>query len=117
MLVENMMGDLKQIRELLPVTNEYVYLDNGSMGPLPVPVCQAIKEFHMDRSHHGRNFSAWWLKVDQMRQRIAEIIDLPERETVHAILNNNGIITALRDNGIRISPFYYNTFTEIDCLI
>lgn len=39
--------------------------------------------------------------------------DLPHREEVHAQLTEKGFITALRHNGIRVSPHFYTTKNEL----
>lgn len=43
--------------------------------------------------------------------------DVPNKEEVYYKLTKKGYITALRNNGIRVSPHFYNTLEELDTFV
>jgi len=39
---------VEEVREHIPVSNEYIYVDNGSTTPLPIPVIEAMDEYFLN---------------------------------------------------------------------
>ena len=81
----------EEIREFFPITKKCVYLDHGSISPLPTPVYDAVVSFLSYRYHRGRDFAAWWEKADEVRCNLAKLIGAQARDiaftgsTSHAI--------------------------------
>ncbi|MBL7681942.1 MAG: aminotransferase class V-fold PLP-dependent enzyme [Flavipsychrobacter sp.] len=46
------------VRQLFPLTHDFTYLNNGTMGPSPYPVIEAVKNGMMDGDHHG-SYGGW----------------------------------------------------------
>lgn len=48
----------KMIRQQFPLAKDKIYLNNGTMGPSPYPVIEAVKNTMMDVDVHG-NYGGW----------------------------------------------------------
>lgn len=46
------------VRQLFPLTKDFAYLNNGTMGPSPYPVIEAVKNGMMEGDHRG-NYGGW----------------------------------------------------------
>ncbi len=48
----------QNVRQLFPLTKDWAYLNNGTMGPSPYPVIEAVRNGMMDGDHHG-SYGGW----------------------------------------------------------
>jgi selenocysteine lyase/cysteine desulfurase len=46
------------VRQLFPLTHDWIYLNNGTFGPSPYPVIEAVKVGMMENDVHG-NYGSW----------------------------------------------------------
>ena len=46
------------VRQLFPLTKDWTYLNNGTFGPSPYPVIEAVKNGMMENDHTG-NYGSW----------------------------------------------------------
>ncbi|MBS1774324.1 MAG: aminotransferase class V-fold PLP-dependent enzyme [Bacteroidetes bacterium] len=46
------------VRQMFPLTKDWAYLNNGTMGPSPYPVIEAVKNGMMEGDLHG-NYGGW----------------------------------------------------------
>ncbi len=46
------------VRQLFPLTQKMIYLNNGTMGPSPYPVIEAVRDGMMEGDHHG-GYGGW----------------------------------------------------------
>lgn len=65
----------KQVRELFPLDKSWAYLNNGTMGPSPYPVIEAVRKGMMDGDQHA-NYGGW----EQTHKKIASFIGANEDE-------------------------------------
>lgn len=72
--------DIQAIRRDFPVTEEYTYLDNASLSPLPLPVIKAIEDMLNERSRMGvKAFWGWTEKIEEVKCLLAGLINaMPE---------------------------------------
>lgn len=67
--------DIDQIRSLFPITEKYTYLNHSSIGPLSIPVQQAIGEavaFQADGSEGNDQMKA---RIPGLKEKIAKLIN------------------------------------------
>lgn len=50
------------------------YLDNAAMSLQPEQVTRAVADFYERRQRLGPDFTAWWERVDELRELVAEMI-------------------------------------------
>lgn len=55
----------KNVRQLFPLTKDWAYLNNGTMGPSPYPVIEAVRNGMMDGDHHG-SYGGWEATEDRL---------------------------------------------------
>ena len=61
--------------DLFPITREWAYLQNASIGPLAAPVVAAVKDVVHSQSTQGTEEYASWLDmVESVRQRVATLL-------------------------------------------
>jgi cysteine desulfurase / selenocysteine lyase len=46
------------VRQLFPLSKKMIYLNNGTMGPSPYPVIEAVRDGMMEGDHHG-GYGGW----------------------------------------------------------
>lgn len=89
-----------KIRELFPVTRQYVYLNHAAVCPISVPVAERMLEYTADLLHHGFvNFEKWGSRVKKVRQLAAQFINANPDEI--AFVPNTSAGLAFVANGIR----------------
>lgn len=90
----------EKVRSDFPVTRELTYLDTAYIGPYPVPVLRAGKDFVEQRSRGIAGRVSEWLDVmDQVRGAIAELISAKTSEiafTTNTTEGTNIVATSLR---------------------
>lgn len=65
----------KNVRQLFPLTRDWAYMNNGTMGPSPYPVIEAVRNGMMEGDHHG-NYGGW----EAAQARLAKFIGADEDE-------------------------------------
>jgi L-cysteine/cystine lyase len=63
------------VRQMFPLTKEWTYLNNGTMGPSPYPVIEAVKNGMMEGDHHG-SYGGW----EATAAKIAKFIGANDNE-------------------------------------
>ncbi|MES2381294.1 MAG: aminotransferase class V-fold PLP-dependent enzyme [Bacteroidota bacterium] len=63
------------VRQLFPLTKDFIYLNNGTMGPSPYPVIEAVKKGMMDMDQQG-NYGGW----EQTCAKLATFVGANENE-------------------------------------
>ncbi len=89
-----------EIRELFPVTKNYVYLNHAAVCPISVPVAERMLEYTSDLLQHGFvNFEKWGSRVKKVRQLAAQFINAEADEIAFAPNTSSGL--AFVANGIQ----------------
>lgn len=65
----------KMVREQFPLTKDWAYLNNGTMGPSPYPVIEAVRKGMMDGDQFA-NYGGW----ESTSKKIAEFVGASESE-------------------------------------
>ncbi len=60
---------VRRLRELLPVTQRVAYLNTGSVGPLPTPVAEVMREWSERELREGRAGAAALQAAQELRAR------------------------------------------------
>jgi len=69
------MDDLAALRDLFPVTKNWIYLDHAAVGSLSLPVAGAVRAYLDDVSRNGCvNYLAWEATIEEARSRCAALI-------------------------------------------
>lgn len=55
----------QNVRQLFPLTKEQIYLNNGTMGPSPYPVIEAVKKGIMDNDQLGK-YGGWEATIEKI---------------------------------------------------
>lgn len=55
----------QNVRQLFPLTKDRIYLNNGTMGPSPYPVIEAVREGMMQSDEYG-NYSGYEKSIDSI---------------------------------------------------
>ncbi len=89
----------KEIRQLFPVTRNYVYLNHAAVAPLPLPVYERIEQHTRDVLKSGVvHFRQWSQAVNGVRQLGAQLINAQPHEIAFAPNTSSGL--AVVANGI-----------------
>jgi selenocysteine lyase/cysteine desulfurase len=65
----------KQVRQQFPLIHDWAYLNNGTMGPSPYPVIEAVRKGLMEGDQNG-NYGGW----EQTQKKIAQFVNAHEDE-------------------------------------
>lgn len=65
----------KMVRQQFPLTKDFTYLNNGTMGPSPYPVIEAVKKGMMDGDMHG-NYGGW----EKLHAKLGKFVGADENE-------------------------------------
>jgi selenocysteine lyase/cysteine desulfurase len=65
----------RNVRQLFPLTKEWAYMNNGTMGPSPYPVIEAVRNGMMEGDHHG-NYGGW----EATQGKLAKFVGADEDE-------------------------------------
>lgn len=85
------MIDWEALRKLFPVTERCVYLDNGSLSPLALPVYEAVDRFLEYRRDVGRDFTSWWETADRVREKLAKLLGADASEICFTDSTTRGV--------------------------
>lgn len=84
--------NLDEIRELIPTSKKYVYLNHAACSPLPTPVITAQKKYLEERSLDAEvAFDSWIEHSQKTRQVIAEFIHASPEEIAFLKNTTEGI--------------------------
>ncbi len=72
------------LREQFPITRWGTYLDHGSRCPTPQAVLERQEAFARFCAQRGRDYAAWWTMADNLRARIAALINAEAAEICYA---------------------------------
>ena len=71
-----------EMRDLVPITRRYAYLDHAAIAPLSTPVRSAMTVFLDRQCEEPFELSHWERLRTQVRSRVAELVSVgPERIT------------------------------------
>src|SRR5262245_26947755 len=88
-----------EIRELFPVTQNFVYLNHAAVCPISVPVYERMQQHTRDLLEHGFvHFREWYAAVGQVRETAAKFINADSDEIAFAPNTSAGL--AIVANGI-----------------
>lgn len=88
-----------EIRQLFPVTKNYVYLNHAAVAPLSWPVFERMQEYTLDLLGHGLvHFREWGEAVKRVRVLAAQLINAHPDEIAFAPNTSSGL--AFVANGI-----------------
>ncbi len=65
----------RAIRELFPLSKDFVYLNNGTLGPSPYPVIEAVKKGMQDMDQFA-NYGGW----EHAANKLASFVGASENE-------------------------------------
>jgi selenocysteine lyase/cysteine desulfurase len=81
-----------QLRQHMPVTDRWAYLDHAAVAPLPAPTVTAMQQWALQAGHEGDTvWASWNHRVGQVRQRVAELINASRREVALVPNTTTGI--------------------------
>jgi selenocysteine lyase/cysteine desulfurase len=82
----------EEIRQLFPVTQNYIYLNHAAVAPLSLPVYERMKEYERDLLEHGMvHFRKWRAAVEHVRELGAKLINARPREIGFAPNTSSGL--------------------------
>jgi selenocysteine lyase/cysteine desulfurase len=89
----------EEIRQLFPVTQNYVYLNHAAVSPLPLPVYEQIEQHMRDVLRSGVvHFRQWSQAINGVRQLGAQLINAQPHEIAFVPNTSSGL--AVVANGI-----------------
>ncbi len=89
----------QEIRQLFPVTRNYIYLNHAAVAPLPLPVYERIEQHTHDVLRSGVvHFRQWSQAVAEVRQLCAQLINAQPHEIAFAPNTSSGL--AVVANGL-----------------
>lgn len=81
-----------EIRELFPVTKNYVYLNHAAVCPISWPVFERMQEYTLDLVSNGFvNFEEWGNRIKQVRQLAAQFINAGADEIAFVPNTSSGL--------------------------
>lgn len=85
--------DVTQIRNLFPVTRNYVYLNHAAVSPLSTRVSSTMAECIADMSQHGTaSFEKWLEPIEEARRLAAELIGASPEEVAFTKNTTSGLL-------------------------
>lgn len=88
-----------EIRQLFPVTQNYIYLNHAAVAPLPLPVYEAMEQHLRSLREQGLvNWPEWGAAIRRVRGLCAQLINASPREIAFAPNTSAGL--AMIANGI-----------------
>ncbi len=96
------MAWLEEVRSLIPITREKVYLDNAGAGPLPGPTVEAVRGFLEKWMREGEPWEEGLRAVVEARRLFAELVGARLEEVAAApgvTYGLNALLASLRLDG------------------
>jgi cysteine desulfurase/selenocysteine lyase len=92
----------KEIRDLFPITREFVYFDHASTGPMSAPARKAIEECVDVYTHRAQfDFSTYFTKLARCRLTVARLIGAEPEEIAFVTNTSEGVYIALANIPLR----------------
>lgn len=93
----------KEIRQLFPITQQYVYLNHAAVAPYSTLVANAIHNITTDITEHGSvHWSNWLATVNEVRHNIARLVNTQAANIAFVRNTSDGISIAA--NGLAWQP-------------
>ena len=92
--------NFKEIRELFPIVNDWLYFDAASLSPYPLPVFEALGKFEKERMDTGSlHYDEWYEDIEKGRTLAARLTNAKESEVALTKNTSEGInlVTLLLD--------------------
>jgi selenocysteine lyase/cysteine desulfurase len=112
--------DVERLRKRFPTLAHKTYLNSGSYGLLSLDVKQAFENYLASRDERGSDWGEWVLRSDEVRARMAQLLNATSDEiavTASASAGINALATALDFSGPRnkivASDFEFPTSGQI----
>jgi len=84
--------DNLDIKNEFPVTANRIFFDHAKVCPLPRRVRDAVDVFTKDACGHGtKNYQGWMVRVDEVRERFAQLINADGDEVAFVKNTSEGI--------------------------
>jgi len=84
--------DNLDIKKEFPVTVNRIFFDHAKVCPLPRRVRNAVDVFTKDACEHGtKNYQGWMVRVNEVRERFAQLINAGEDEVAFVKNTSEGI--------------------------
>lgn len=81
-----------EIRQLFPITKNYVYFNHAAVTPLPAPVYDAMEQYLRELREQGLvDWHEWGAKVRRVRELCAQLINANSREIAFAANTSTGL--------------------------
>jgi selenocysteine lyase/cysteine desulfurase len=81
-----------EIRQLFPITKNYIYFNHAAVAPLPVPVYEAMEQHLRSlREQALVDWQEWGAKVRRVRELCARLINAKSREIAFAANTSTGL--------------------------
>jgi selenocysteine lyase/cysteine desulfurase len=88
-----------EIRQLFPITSNYIYFNHAAVAPLPAPVYDAMEQYLRELREQGLvDWHEWGAKVRRVRELCAQLINARSREIAFVANTSTGL--SLVANGI-----------------
>jgi selenocysteine lyase/cysteine desulfurase len=82
----------QSLRQLFPVTQNYIYLNHAAVAPLSLPVYEAMQGYTRDLLEHGLvHWREWGAEVDRVRGLAAQLIHAKPAEIAFAANTSTGL--------------------------
>src|SRR6266513_310360 len=96
--------NIQELRQLFfPITNNCVYLNHASDGPLPSPVVRTLNTYIEDTSNFGNlHFSRWDEHLRGAHRRMANMIHVRPDQIAMTASTGDGLMTIA--GGLRWNP-------------
>ena len=71
----------QEFRELMPITEQWTYLDHAAVAPLPRPTGETIQRWCRESMQEGDSvWPTWNRRLEQLRDMVAELIAADREE-------------------------------------
>ena len=71
----------QEFRELMPITEQWTYLDHAAVAPLPRPTGETIQRWCQESMQEGDSvWPTWNRRLEQLRDMVAELIAADREE-------------------------------------
>lgn len=80
------------LRQLFPVTNNYVYFNHAAVAPISIPAYEAMQRYTQDLLQHGLvHWREWGPEVEKVRGLAARLINAKPNEIAFAANTSTGL--------------------------
>ncbi len=80
------------LRQLFPVTNNFIYLNHAAVAPISIPAYEAMQRYTQDLLQHGLvHWREWGQEVEKVRGLAARLIHAKPNEIAFAANTSTGL--------------------------